>query len=199
MTAAHVIKLGGSLLDLPDLFERFEAWRVRDVGIRGLLVIGGGEAADLVRAFDRRYTLTPERGHELAVEAMRFNALLAMERIRETQLVHDLAGCAAAWQAHRLAVMEPVAWLRRSDELGPPVPRRWSFTSDSIAARAAQQLDRARLTLLKSTLPPAPCDVHTASALGVVDADFPGACAGLNTVELVNLRSEGYARVRLRG
>jgi hypothetical protein len=95
--------------------------------------------------------------------------------------------------------MEPAAWLRLSDESGRPTPRRWSFTSDSIAAHVAQQLDRARLTLLKSTLPPGPCDAHAACAQGIVDTDFPIASAGLPSVELVNLRSEGWASVRLRG
>ena len=43
MIDACVIKLGGSLLDLPDLVQRFEAFRVAFVTGPVLLVVGGAE------------------------------------------------------------------------------------------------------------------------------------------------------------
>ncbi len=69
-----VFKLGGSLLDLPDL-----ALRVRQViGQRSnssaLIVVGGGAAADAVRDQDRQHNVGDERAHWLAIEAMERNA-----------------------------------------------------------------------------------------------------------------------------
>lgn len=77
---------------------------------------------------------------------------------------------------------------------GVTIPHRWSFTSDSIAAHIATRLDAAKLTLLKSTLPASPCDLAEAGRLGIVDADFAAAAAGVPRVELVNLRSAEFER-----
>lgn len=50
-----VVKVGGSLFDLPDLGPRLRAWlktlRTADV----LLVPGGGPTADVVRSLDRAH------------------------------------------------------------------------------------------------------------------------------------------------
>lgn len=203
---AHVAKLGGSLIDpagLPDLLPRFERWRRCAMGPRGVVVVGGGEAADIVRAFDKAYGLDESRAHWGAVRAMSLNAELIAAVVAEAALVSDAAGCEEAWARGRLAIVEPLSWLERAAARGVTIPHRWSFTSDSIAAHVAVQLAKelgsARLTLLKSTLPDRPCDIQKAAALGVVDADFPQACASLERVDLVNLRSADFERCALRG
>jgi hypothetical protein len=77
----------------------------------------------------------------------------------------------------------------REESEGVAIPHRWTFTSDSIAAHIAARMGAGRLTLLKSTLPQSECGPACAAGLGLVDADFPEASAGLPSVELVNLRS----------
>jgi ELWxxDGT repeat protein len=69
-----VVKVGGSLFDLPDLGQRLHAWLAAQGHARMLLVPGGGPTADLIRAFDRRYGLGEEAAHWLALRAMALNA-----------------------------------------------------------------------------------------------------------------------------
>ena len=42
----HVIKVGGSLLDLPDLPARLDRWLTARGGAKPMLVVGGGVVAD---------------------------------------------------------------------------------------------------------------------------------------------------------
>lgn len=191
----HVVKLGGSLLDLPDLVERFERWRPRDQTT--VVVVGGGDAAELVRAFDRQFALGAERGHWLAVRAMQFNAHVVAAALRTPHVVSapdQLSGLDG-----QVAIVDALAWLSREEqERGESVPHRWSFTSDSIAAHVAVVLHAERLTLLKSTLPEGASTAEEVAAEGVVDCDFPAASAAVPRIDLVNLRAQPPATLRLR-
>ena len=164
----HIVKLGGSLLTLPDLPTRFERWRS---GRSVIVVNGGGGAADLVREHCARYGIDDATGHDLAVQAMSFNT-----RLLSTLLPH--ARIVTAWDAfpdHPLQFID--AWPLLRDE---PIPKVWAYTSDSIAAYVAHKLQAAKLTLLKSAL----------EGEDLVDACFAQASAGLPSVELVNLRGD---------
>ncbi|MCX5661880.1 MAG: hypothetical protein NTW19_19555 [Planctomycetota bacterium] len=203
MSAAgiHVVKLGGSLLDptgLPDLLQRFARWRGEALGSRALLVVGGGETADVVRAFDKAFGLDEEAAHWLAIRAMEFNAHLVASVVERCSLVPQSDGLEWAWGFGLLAIMDPFAWLEREESQGAAIPHRWSFTSDCVSAHVATRVGASRLTLLKSTLPPEPCDLAEAGRLGIVDADFAQLAAALPRVELVNLRSERFERCVLK-
>ncbi|MDC0274171.1 hypothetical protein OAK91_05515, partial [Planctomycetaceae bacterium] len=66
-----VYKLGGSLLDLPDLGQRLmRLWSRRPEEERRLLIVGGGKFADVVREWDARFGLGDEDAHELAVMSL---------------------------------------------------------------------------------------------------------------------------------
>jgi aspartokinase-like uncharacterized kinase len=194
----HVIKLGGSLLDLPDLLARFEQWRQAEVGPHGVLVVGGGAAADVVRAFDKEFHLDEERAHWLALRAMQLNMFCLAAVIARCEVVAEPQACAGAWGVGKLALVDPLAWLSAEAAEGVHIPHRWTFTSDSIAAHVATRLGAARLTLLKSTLPTSDCGPACAAGLGIVDEDFPAAAAGLPHIELVNLRPIPVGRCVLR-
>ena len=68
-----ILKLGGSLLDLPDLSVRLQSVFANLDGDRPLLICGGGEAADIVRRWHDCFELGEERSHWLALEAIRLN------------------------------------------------------------------------------------------------------------------------------
>lgn len=154
MSAIHVAKLGGSLLDLPDLVTRFERWRAAEMGARCILVVGGGVAADVVRHFDTAFVLGEVKSHWMAIRAMQFNAHCAAAVISRCRLVGDEKECHAAWDARELAIIDPLRWLEREDAIGVAIPHRWTFTSDSVAAHIATRVGAAKLTMLKSKLPP---------------------------------------------
>jgi aspartokinase-like uncharacterized kinase len=197
--AIHVVKIGGSLLDLPDLLERFQAWRSGQLKDAGLLVVGGGRVADLVRAFHQTHRLEIPVGHDLCVRAMQFNTYLLAAKLTDASIVKSPDQCDTVWNAGKLAVVDPLAWLDYQErELDIAIPRRWSFTSDSIAAHLATCLEAGRLSLLKSTLPDGACDLLRAAELELVDGDFPEAAASVDRVELVNLRDKQMPACELK-
>jgi aspartokinase-like uncharacterized kinase len=195
----HLVKLGGSLLDWPGLRDRFETLRTTELSRRTAVLVGGGDAADHVRRFDRTHGLGPELGHWMAVRAMQLNAHLTYSILPRCALVTEAAACKSAWSEQRIAIIDPIAWLEMEESRGVKTPHRWSFTSDSIAAHLAKQLQAPRLTLLKSTLPPeAGCNIEQAAAVGIVDADFPAASQGIPCIELINLRATPPRRYVIR-
>lgn len=197
MSELHVIKLGGSLLDLPDLLARVDVIRREFGEERAVLVVGGAEAADVVRRFDAVHHLDEGEAHWLAIRAMQFNAHLIAAVLRDCVIVHETAELNAAWKGGRIAIIDPLDWLMREQSQGITIPHRWTFTSDSIAAHVAVQVQASKLTLLKSTLLRANTAanlVQQASREGIVDADFEVASQPLTQIEIINLRHESLAR-----
>ena len=195
----HVIKLGGSLLDLEDLPTRVMAFLSRCDAYRYLIVVGGGEAADIVRRFNRLYQFSDDQGHRLAVQAMRFNAHLVAAALPGSTVAADPLVPIDPAQPPPAVILDPVDWLDDQERQGVVVPRRWAFTSDSIAALLADRLNAAELTLLKSTLPLDPGQASLAAEAGVVDEMFPSAIASIPVVRLVNLRSNPPQAYILQG
>ena len=192
-----MIKLGGSLLDLPRLTERVGGV-VDSLGqCRPLLLIGGGRGADAVRQFDKLHGLDEAAGHWLAVRAMQLNTHAVAAIWPRSRLVSSPAECDEPWSAGRIAVIEPLSWLEREHEAGITIPHRWSFTSDSIAAHIARQVAADHLTLLKSAAADGPIDLQQAAERGLVDSDFPQTARDLSCVHLVNLRADPAASATL--
>lgn len=192
----RVLKLGGSLLDLPDLpdrFNRYVDFLHEQQPCRVLLVVGGGVAADAVRDYDRRFQLGEALGHDLAVRGMSFNAQCMARILPGTLFAQAVNDAHACWQASPRAavVIEPVAWLQTLEAQGLAIERAWQFTSDSIAAAIAGQLHADALTLLKSTLPQV-STIDQAMEAGLVDRCFARASLRVKRVEAVNLRSENW-------
>src|SRR3954447_21890327 len=75
-----VIKLGGSLLEWPELPRRLAAFLDECCQARGpsrppfTLIAGGGRTADLIPTMDRIHGLGDERGDWLAIDALELNA-----------------------------------------------------------------------------------------------------------------------------
>lgn len=188
----HVIKIGGSLLDLADLPKRIASLVCEP---RTAIVVGGGAAADLARRWDQLHNVGETVGHWLAVRAMQLNTYMLAAVLDDARIVESVEQCGEAWRHGRIAMIDPVAWVTRFDE---QIPRRWTFTSDSIAAHVAAMLDADCLLLAKSTLPPGECDLVRATELELVDPEFEDAAAGLVRIELVNLRAQSPVRRALR-
>jgi len=188
-----VVKVGGSLYDLPDLADGLRNFLTVNVpaAAAALLVPGGGAAADLVRDLDARHGLGQERAHFLALRALSFNAHLLACLLPEALVLEDVQRCnllPATWW-----ILDSHTFLGADERLsGPTLPHSWDTTSDSVAARAAVVLQAERLVLLKSVTIPAGLSWDEASRLGLVDPVFPRilqqAASPLEVVA-VNLRS----------
>lgn len=181
----RVIKLGGSLLDWPELPLRFRRWLAAQPAAVNVLIVGGGPLVDGLRTVDRVHRLSVEASHWLAIRAMSLTAELAAELLPEAQLVNSLD------QIHRtpggpIQILDVEPFLRAEQGSTAPLPCGWDVTSDSISAHVAQTLAAHELVLLKSTLPDTSGRGEPKLA-GYVDAHFSTAAKGLR-VRGVNLR-----------
>jgi dihydroneopterin aldolase len=185
--ATCVIKIGGSLLSLPDLRSRIEQMIRECAPCRPLLVIGGGAMVDVVREWDHLHALGDEASHQLALSAMSVTAHFIHRLLDGSVVVEDQSSVAAAWEDGRIAIVNAETWLAGVEGQGAwRLPRSWSVTSDSIAACIAGEIGAERLVLAKSTAKPS--DVADAVRAGHVDAAFADFASRLPRVDWVNLR-----------
>jgi 5-(aminomethyl)-3-furanmethanol phosphate kinase len=130
-----VVKVGGGIGDdaLPGVCAAL-------AGRRSLLVVpGGGRFADAVRDADRRFGLSDETAHRMAILGMEQFGHLLGDLIpgaeRCTDLEHIGTGTSVLLPAG-LALEE--------------LPASWDVTSDSIAAWVARRTGAGRLVLVKA-------------------------------------------------
>jgi 5-(aminomethyl)-3-furanmethanol phosphate kinase len=192
-----VIKVGGSLLDWPELPRRLLAFLDNECGqeacLRGraALVAGGGAFADLIRTMDQTHALGDQKGHHLAIKSLDLTAELLAALLPGSAVVHRQEDLRACRKLGQVPILAPGQLLEEVDDRGAdPLPASWNVTSDSIAARIAVLLGARRLILLKSVGLSA--DIHRGEAarLGLVDAMFPAISSTLELVELVSLRDD---------
>lgn len=184
-----VLKLGGSLLDLPDLATRVRGVLKQLSGDKPLLICGGGEAADLVRHWHERFEFSEERSHWLALEAARFNQCLLLELLPELELVSNRFAAESAWQRDRVPLLDLKAFVaieETSSHNSPP--HTWDVTSDSLAAWVAVRWSAPKLLLLKSTDLSSTTTWQQAAAAGLVDDYFPKIAPQIPAVTWLNVR-----------
>ncbi|MFM8414766.1 MAG: aspartate kinase [Planctomycetota bacterium] len=175
--AGHVVKVGGSLLDRrgwPDAL----ALLLTDLRPT-LVVVGGGQLVDGLRAIDAACPRPARLMHDLAIDAMSLTARLVADAIG-LPLVREVEAAAG--------VLDAAAWLRAAGPVAS-LPVGWHVTSDSIAAVVAGATGR-RLVLAKSVPPPVGGDdLDALAAAGWVDAYFPFAAAGVAAIAWAAPRS----------
>ena len=194
----RVVKLGGSLLDLPDLAARLRHWLQRQSEMCTLLVAGGGRLADVLRDADRLHRLGEKASHWLCIRAMTIHAEMLAALLPEAQLLVSIA----EWRSRpaTLSILDPWVFLREEERRfpGPTLPESWQATSDSIAARIALCVDAAELVLLKSKLPQHKATLSGAAAAGFVAPLLPQFGSGLPAIRSVNLRSDEFLEIAWR-
>ena len=204
----RVLKLGGSLLDLPELAARLGRWLDRQERLAGVMIVGGGALVDAIRAADRTHALGEAAAHALCLQTMGVTAALAHQifagsRLRtELRQIDRLPGS----PLQILDVRELLAESGRppQSEIRPEqvsatalaLPESWQVTSDSIAAYVAGRLEADELVLLKSALPTAGVSPQELADSGLVDEYFPHAL-GRFEVRIVNLRDPECRECRL--
>jgi hypothetical protein len=174
-----IVKLGGSLLDLPDYIQRLSGFI--DTVVNPVIIVGGGPAADLVRQWDRTGILNCQQAHWMAIAAMSFNGLQLTQQCDQFRVAanrEDSASIAAQGMTPVLDVMR----LLRTDEAFSEIPESWDVTSDSISAFIAGAWT-AELCLLKSVNP-------GSNPAEYLDPCFSHAASSLTEFEWVNLRSD---------
>ncbi len=184
MSAACVIvKVGGSLYELPDLSVRLLEFLHSHQNRRFLLLPGGGAAADVVRSWDQRHQLGEEAAHWLALRMLQVNAFFLRELVPQARVV------ARPTDPSPVAILDAFQFAQEDETSPEHLPHRWDVTSDSVAVRAAVKAEARELVLLKSIAWHG-ADWETAAREGVVDRYFPIALkqAPELHVRIVNLR-----------
>jgi aspartokinase-like uncharacterized kinase len=186
-----VIKVSGSLLDLPGLGERLRAW-LETLGTSHLLLVpGGGPTADVIRALDRQHRLGEEAAHWLALRALSLNASVLQALVPGTEVVADLTAGAAACRRGIVPILDAWSFARADEERPGRLAHRWDVTSDSVAARVAVVAGAPLLILLKSVTIAETLSWAEAGRHGLVDpcfAEVSASAAGL-AVRAVNFRA----------
>ncbi len=182
-----VVKVGGSLFDLPDLDERLRTFLDGLGGIRVLLLPGGGPFADVIRALDGIHAIGEEASHWLALHALSLSARFLATRLPGAILLGSLAQLP---QEARHVLVDSLPFFAEDEPNAGRLPHRWDVTSDSLAVRLASRAGAGELVLLKSVAWPAADAWETAAAAGVVDGYFCRALSGAAglRVRVVNLR-----------
>ncbi|HMP77947.1 MAG TPA: hypothetical protein PKD54_00710 [Pirellulaceae bacterium] len=199
MTAARrlrVIKLSGSLFDMPHLHSRLSHWSARQTAALSVWISGGGEFVESLRRWQSTHGMDDQRAHLAAIDLMSFTVKLVQSWWPHWPIWVDLAEL-RVWIDEtlppRTSDTSPVAalfdcrqWLATREDL----PRSWTVTSDSIAAALASELEADELVLLKSVVPSAEIERDALSSTGVVDPYFEIAAQSVPNIRIVNLRTD---------
>jgi 5-(aminomethyl)-3-furanmethanol phosphate kinase len=190
-----VVKVGGSLFDMPDLGPRLIqflcALNCREVA----LVPGGGRVVDAIRHLDRSHGLGEEASHWLALRALSLNAhfLADLLQRRSAAVSTSFEEWPKLWQMGRIPILDAYPFALADEASSDHLPHSWEVTSDSIAARVAHVVGARRLVLLKSVAAPDGACGADLVCRGIVDRFFTQAlgqslsCSKCD-VEVVNFR-----------
>jgi aspartokinase-like uncharacterized kinase len=195
-----VLKVGGSLLAWEGLRSRLAQLFAERPGQRFALVVGGGGAADVVRAVDAAHNLGNEKAHALALRALDFTAFALSEILDQSPVVERPSQLPQAWAAGQRPILAPRLLLDHDDRVNAaPLPHDWAVTTDSIAARIAARLHASELVLLKSAPLPPGADLSRAAELELIDPHFLTVARELPRVTYVNLRGSNVEARELVG
>jgi 5-(aminomethyl)-3-furanmethanol phosphate kinase len=194
-----VVKVGGSLLDWPELPARLTGYLEARRGDRLVLVVGGGRFADILRDLDASHEIGEESSHALALRVLDLTAHLLAKLVPGTRVVEEVSGLDDAWSSSDLPILAPRRFLEADDRSPDPLPHAWTTTTDAIAARLAVRLEADELVLLKSVSSPLGVNLEVAARLGLVDPEFPRAAEAIPILTFRNLREVSESRLNGRG
>lgn len=195
-----VVKVGGSLLDWPELPVRLSDFINTELGgsNRRVLIAGGGRTVDVVRDLDRIHRFGEVGAHLLALDALDLTARILARLLPEGRVVVAVEEIQACWNAGVAPILSTGRVIQRLEPgSAEPLPATWEATSDSIAAWLAARFQADRLVLLKSIDAPPGTSRAGASKVGFVDPLFATAARSLKRVEYRNLRDRAGRLVEL--
>jgi len=140
----RVVKVGGSLLAIKEMIPKLKSWLLRNADMQNIVIVGGGQMADLVRRLDRN--LSDEDSHKLACRAMSLTANIVFCSLKESVSCTDIDQLKQTQDP--TVIFNACDWILGCED----VPASWNFTSDSIAAKLATEIDADELVLIKSRM-----------------------------------------------
>jgi len=140
-----VIKIGGSLAEEPERLRALCTKLSEFAKNYELIVVpGGGRFADVVRDFDKRFTLSSVVSHRMAVLGMDQFGLLLSQIIPDSCATYLLSDAKQLSEIRVVPVFLPSRLMFREE----PLENSWDVTSDSISAYVASRLHVAKVVLV---------------------------------------------------
>ena len=132
MSIKQVVKIGGSLFPnyAIDLAKKLE-------NTNSLIVLGGGEFANLIRKYDSEINFSQETNHWTAIDCMDIIAKLVNDKVESTKLAYSIDDAIAISDEGFTPIFVVSKFLREDD----PFECSWDVTSDSIAAYISHSLN----------------------------------------------------------
>jgi aspartokinase-like uncharacterized kinase len=140
-----VIKVGGSLAEDP---ERLRALchKLSELAKKYALIVvpGGGKFADAVREYDRRFALSSNASHKMAILGMDQFGLLLSSIMPNSHVFRQLKNAKERSEAKAVPILLPSHLMFQED----PLVNSWDVTSDSIAAYVAGRVNAEKVVLV---------------------------------------------------
>jgi aspartokinase-like uncharacterized kinase len=197
----RVVKVGGSLLDVPELPDRLRRWLAAQPEAHNVLVAGGGPLVEQIRAWHAAEPIDEAAAHWMCVDLLTVTAHLLHGWLPEIPLVeNDCLLCQRVGEPGA-TIFGPAPWMRHA-EPGLPglwLPCSWDTTSDSIAGRLAVALQAEEFVLRKSALPRRRTsrELSALAAVGYIDPVLAQMAPELPPTRLGNLRAEPPIEARV--
>ena len=132
MCAKQVVKIGGSLF--PDHAIEL-AKRLENTG--SVIILGGGEFANLIRKYDSQIGFSDETNHWTAIDCMEIIAKLVNDKVETAQMAYAIDEVNQIIDDGFTPIFVVSDFLKSED----PFECSWDVTSDSIAAYVANLLN----------------------------------------------------------
>ena len=128
----QVVKIGGSLFPVHaiELVKQLK-------GSKSLVILGGGEFANLIREYDSQVNFSDETNHWTAIDCMDIIAKLVDDKVDSSKLAYSLDEVDKISDDGLTPIFVVSEFLRSED----PFECSWDVTSDSIAAYIAHSLN----------------------------------------------------------
>ena len=128
----QVVKIGGSLfpnyaIELAEQLEKSNS----------VIILGGGEFANLIRRYDEEIHFTEHTNHWRAIDCMDIIAKLVNDKVESTKLAFSIEEVNKISDEGLTPIFVVSDFLKRED----PFECSWDVTSDSIAAYVAHLLN----------------------------------------------------------
>ena len=134
----HVVKIGGSLF--PNHAMEL-AKQLRNTN--SVIILGGGEFANLIREYDDELSFSKETTHWTAIDCMDIMAKLVSDKVESTKLTYSIEEVNKISDEGFTPIFAVSEFLKNED----PFDCSWDVTSDSIAAYISHLLNAKLLKI----------------------------------------------------
>jgi len=196
MKRVRVIKLGGSLLTMPNLKQKFQKWCRENPHPLTLIIVGGGPVVDAVRQVHLANPLLEKFAHWICIDLLQHTARIAHQILGNAELFETKAELQQPFSGSRVNSTTPIiaivqlamCFARNYPNMG--LPDSWDVTSDSLAAAFSNMYAAEELVVMKSSDAPSDqSNLESLANVGFVDPYFAGLAESIDRVRFLNLQT----------